>query len=134
MISGKKFDEGKPKAKHLEIGRRGEDLALSFLKTKGYKPLIRNFRTRFGEIDLIVQDGQTIVFVEVKSRSSSAFGSAGEAVNHEKIRRLSRAAAAYLTEKEWPERPARFDIVEVDFSDSKPCLTHWPDALELEIG
>lgn len=131
MATKPKADDEKPPAPHLTVGRRGEDLAAKHLKAKGYKLLGRNFRTRFGEIDLIFQDCQTLVFVEVKTRTSTTYGPAGDAVNLEKIRRMSRAATVYLTEKKCLDQSARIDIVEVDFHGPTPQVTHWADALDL---
>jgi putative endonuclease len=92
-------------------GRKGEILAAAFLRLKGYKILAKNFRVPHGEIDLIAQKGQTLVFVEVKMRRTKVQGSPLEAVSPHKVKRLSAAAACYLAKV--PDGPplARFDVV-----------------------
>jgi len=98
------------------LGDRGERLALAHLGRLGYTLVARNHRTRWGEIDLIVFDGTTLVFVEVKTRrSSGGAGSALDAVAHGKRQRVRRMAAAWLAEVEdRPRSPEiRFDVVGV---------------------
>lgn len=94
-------------------GRAGEDLAAEFLQNAGYKVVRRNLRLPGGEIDLLCRDGNTIVFVEVKSRSSRAFGSAVSAVDARKRRTIRRLAADYV-QIVAPNAPVRFDVVAVD--------------------
>ncbi len=98
-----------------ELGRRGERLAAQALRRRGYKVLYRNFRPRQGggEIDLVCRHGVTLVFVEVKTRSSLAFGRPAEAVDAEKQELVSRGARAWLRLLKNPAIPFRFDIVEV---------------------
>jgi putative endonuclease len=98
------------------LGRLGEDLALEHLERLGYRLVDRNYRTRFGEIDLIVSDDETIVFVEVKARRVGASaGSAVESVPPRKQRQVRGMAAAWLVESS--DRPRsrdlRFDVVAV---------------------
>jgi len=98
------------------LGDRGERLALAHLGRLGYTLIARNHRTRWGEIDLIVFDGTTLVFVEVKTRrSSGSAGSALDAVAHGKQQQVRRMAAAWLAEVEdRPRSPEiRFDVVGV---------------------
>ncbi len=99
------------------IGRHGEEQALRYLKEKGYKLLAKNYRSGPHEIDLILLDGETIVFAEVKTRSSLRFGTPGEAVTAQKRRFLTAAAEAYLAEHGLLDAPARFDVLEVYRSD-----------------
>ena len=99
-----------------QLGRLGEDLALAHLERLGYRSLARNHRTRFGEIDLIVCDDATIVFVEVKTRRLGASaGSALESVPPRKQRQVRGIAAAWLVESTDRPRSAdlRFDVVAV---------------------
>lgn len=101
---------------HLELGRRGEDLACSHLKRLGYKILRRNFRgKRGGEIDIVCRDRScdTLVFVEVKTRSSEAFGRPSEKVNAKQRRRIITGAMAWLRLLDMPDLNFRFDVVEV---------------------
>ncbi len=98
------------------LGRLGEDLAREHLERLGYHVLARNHRTRFGELDLIVCDDATIVFVEVKARRIDASaGSALESVSPRKQRQVRRMAAAWLVESEDRPRSSdlRFDVVGV---------------------
>ena len=93
-------------------GRLGENAACKLLKQKGYTILERNFRKRCGEIDIIAQQGDTISFVEVKTRNSTAYGQASEAVTYQKQKRLIRTAELYIMEKGL-DAAFSFDIVEV---------------------
>jgi putative endonuclease len=107
------------------LGRLGEDLALEHLERLGYRLVDRNYRTRFGELDLIVSDEATIVFVEVKARRVSASaGSAVEAVPPRKQRQVRGMAAAWLVER--TDRPRsrdlRFDVVAVTVDDAGALL------------
>ena len=97
----------------VAFGKRGEDLACEELQRRGYAILDRRFRTRCGELDIVARDGRVLVFVEVKARSSSSFGSPFESVTWQKRHRLSRMAAAYLWQKRLPESACRFDVVGV---------------------
>jgi putative endonuclease len=93
-------------------GVAAEGLALKFLEGRGLALVERNFRCRMGEIDLIMQDGEFLVFVEVRLRGNSAFVSAGESINHRKQARIVAAANHYLAGKR--EVPCRFDCVLLD--------------------
>jgi len=112
-------------ATNRQIGEKGEQLALSFLSSQGYLLLERNFRCRLGEIDLIMKDGKTVVFVEVKSRSSRNWGLPQEAVHPRKQAKIRRVAQYYLLLKKISEVPVRFDVVAVDFFErGRPVVNH----------
>jgi putative endonuclease len=96
-----------------KTGRQGEELAADYLSRLGYRILERNYRSRFGEIDMIAQEGDTLVFVEVKSRRTLSYGEPEQAVDKAKQRRLSLLSLGYLAEKGLVGRPARFDVVAV---------------------
>lgn len=96
-----------------QLGAWGEETAKRYLEGKGYRLRDKNAYFGHNEIDLIMLDGDTVVFVEVKARSSLAFGHGRESVGVQKQRRMAAAARAYLA-KEAPEKSARFDVVEVD--------------------
>lgn len=98
--------------KRMEFGKAAEAEAEGCLAAKGYRILERGWRTPFGEVDLIAQDGETLVFVEVKARSSSSFGPAESAVDRRKQRRIVKAALAYLQRRR-EEHPVRFDVVAI---------------------
>jgi len=106
-----------------KIGARGEDLAISELKGHGYKIIERNYRCRHGEVDAIARDGDTLVFVEVKTRSEDSFGSPLEAVTVSKRRKISTLARWYVASRHLEEVPVRFDVVAVDVSGAKPEIT-----------
>ena len=95
------------------LGKQGEDLACRELRRRGYAVLARRYRTRFGEIDIIARHGDTLVFVEVKTRRRAAFGGPLAAVGFTKQRRLVNMARSYLMGLCGPEPPCRFDVVGV---------------------
>ena len=95
-------------------GARGEAMAAAYLEERGYRILARNLRTQRGELDLVALDGAALVFVEVRTRTGTRFGSPEESVDRRKQRRLVRAAAAALAERRWPRHArVRFDVVAV---------------------
>lgn len=102
-------------------GQRGEEAAARFLQEMGYQILQRNFYTRYGEIDLVALEGETLVFVEVRSRSTSGYGRAVESINRRKKAHLHQAALVYLTKNSnsasttvaW--KGLRFDVVTVEY-------------------
>ena len=119
-------------APHLTLGREGEALAARLLTGKGYRILARNYRTAGGEVDLVCEDGDTLVFVEVKTRSAGSLGRPDQAVTGVKRGRLVRAAAAFLSEHDGWERPCRFDVVAVVDRDGSRTATHLPHAFGVE--
>ena len=95
-----------------ELGQKGEDRAAKYLKSKGYKILERNCKSKYGEIDLICKDKDKIVFVEVKTRTNPAFGSPIDAVDFRKQKKLKNLALEWLSEKGWFEKKEiRFDVI-----------------------
>lgn len=101
-----------PKTKRQEAGQHGEDRALAKLLQHGLQLITRNYRCRFGEIDLILRDDQQIVFVEVRSRADLRFGGALSSVSVHKQQRLIRTALHYLAHAAHnPDSPCRFDVV-----------------------
>ena len=96
------------------LGRAGEVKAAEFLKNKGYAILDRNFKTHFGEIDIIVKDGEYIVFVEVKTRSGDEYGAPCEAVDTRKREKYFKVAEEYLLRNGKSDSPCRFDVVEIE--------------------
>jgi putative endonuclease len=102
-----------------DAGRRGEDLAHDLLARHGLRCLARNYRVRGGEIDLVCEDRNTVVFVEVRWRAAGATVSARESVDARKRARLTLAARRFLQERGWSERrPARFDVVAITPPDA----------------
>lgn len=96
------------------FGQSGEEQAANFLKKLGYKIIERNFRTKFGEIDLIAIDQDTVVYIEVKTRSNQAFGRPEEAVGFHKLEHLKKAAAIYRSQTEKLPEGERIDVVAID--------------------
>jgi putative endonuclease len=105
-------------------GEPGEELACAHLRARGMKVLARNYRCRSGEIDVIAEDGGTLVFVEVKERRGDSHGSAVEAVTAEKRRRVVRAARVYAATHGRSESPIRFDVLAIDWSAEGPRVRH----------
>lgn len=93
------------------FGRASERLAEGLLRAKGYRILDRNVRTSLGELDLVAEDRGVVVFVEVKGRTTKAFGGALLAVNHRKRAKLAKLAGQYLARRCWSDRLCRFDVV-----------------------
>ena len=115
-----------------KIGPRGERLAAKFLKRLGYRILRRNWNSKFGEIDLIARDGDEVVFVEVKTRASRAWGDPEEAVTPAKRRKLSRTAVEFVERHRLREYPLRFDIVAIVLpKDGDPEFEHFKDAFTI---
>jgi putative endonuclease len=110
------------------LGKSGEDLAVDELERRGCAILDRRYRTRQGEIDIVALDGETIVFVEVKARTTGARGTAAEAVTPWKQRRLVAMAVDYLSRKHLTSRPCRFDVIAIDGAGDTRQLTLYPHA------
>lgn len=112
------FGKGRQKTesvKHFNLrkGAKGEKAAAKYLKREGYKILSRNYKTPFGEVDIIAQKGDVIAFVEVKLRTSDTFGTPSEAVNARRMQRYTNAARCYFSGREI-NCTVRFDIIEVE--------------------
>jgi putative endonuclease len=112
------------------LGNRGERAAARYLRRNGFRILARQFANRYGEIDLIALDGDSIVFVEVKTRTSDVAGQPVEAVTLDKQSRLTRAALAYLKSRGLLEFRARFDVVALVWpaGSREPVVQHYRNA------
>ncbi|MFO7975523.1 MAG: YraN family protein [Candidatus Hydrogenedentota bacterium] len=111
------------------FGQRGEDLAARFLRRHGYKILGRNVSFGRYELDIIAQKGDTVAFVEVKTRRNSEMVDPEENVGYEKQRRIRRAAYQYIDARDDPNLYYRFDIIAVVIPEAgKPDIRHIPDA------
>ena len=93
------------------FGNRGERAAVKYLKKHGFRIIVRNYRNRYGEIDVIALEEDTLVFIEVKTRRSTRTGSPLEAVDEKKQQQIMRTAQAYLSERGLNEQSFRFDVV-----------------------
>lgn len=109
---------GKTRKKRVnKHGAAGEDLAVKYLETHGYRVLERNYTTNVGEVDIFVTDEKYLIAVEVKSRYSLEYGVPAEAVGHEKVRKISQVTAQYIKQFGLHGVPVRFDVVEVYLND-----------------
>lgn len=96
-----------------ELGKKGEELALRFLKKRGYRIIEKNYVCKMGEMDIIAKEKDTLAFIEVKTRTSTTFGPPQLAVNPTKQMQLSKVALYFLKEKGIEEMKARFDVVAI---------------------
>jgi putative endonuclease len=112
------------------LGQSGEDLACRELERRGCAILARRYRSRFGEIDIVAQSKQTIVFVEVKTRAGDEFGGGAAAVTQWKQRRIVQMAVDYLSRNELHDRPCRFDVITVDMKESGPEVVVYENAFD----
>jgi len=115
----------------IDIGKRGETLAISFLKKNGYRIIESNFRCRYGEIDIVAQDGKTVAFIEVKTKTSNRFGSPTQAIDSRKQRQVSKTALAYISQKRLTNYSARFDVVGINIKGSNSEIELIKNAFEL---
>ncbi|NWG04278.1 MAG: YraN family protein [Syntrophaceae bacterium] len=114
-----------------ELGKRGEEIALQFLKKKGYRIIERNYVCKMGEMDMIGKEKDTLVFIEVKTRATTEFGPPQLAVHASKQRQLSKVALNYLNEKKLKEVKARFDVVAILLGPLGEEIELIKDAFEL---
>jgi putative endonuclease len=113
------------------LGRRGEDAAARYLRKLGYVIVARGHRDNIGELDLVAVDGRTVVFIEVKTRTSHDAGHPADAVDEAKQRRLTRLALSYMKRHDLLECAARFDVVAVTWPlRGRPTIEHYQNAFE----
>lgn len=118
----------------IELGRKGEEIALKYLTDKGYELIARNYRfKRFGELDLVMRDGKYLVFVEVRTKKNTAHGTPIETVDYAKRRQIEKMARLYMTKEKVPEDTyCRFDVVGIVIPNSEePQIEHIQDAFIL---
>jgi putative endonuclease len=113
------------------LGVHGEDLAVKYLKKKGYRILDRNFRLRGGEIDIIAKDGEEIVFIEVKTRTSDNREFIMASVGREKQRKISKTALYYISKNKYTDFVGRFDVIFVVGDKLNSQIEHIKDAFPL---
>jgi len=108
------------------LGRQGEAAARDYLTRRGIRILVENFTCAAGEVDLIGRERGVLVFIEVKARTSNAFGPPHLAVHRRKQRQIVRAAQWYLAQQRTPDAPSRFDVLAVTFrKDGSPPRIDW---------
>ena len=120
-------------AQHNDFGTLGEDIAVDFLRRKGYILLDRNWRSGHKEIDIVARQGDTVVFVEVKARANVLYGNHEDAVTRRKRHLLVLAADAYLRSN-MLDNEVRFDVITVTGSVQKPYIRHYEQAFRPGIG
>lgn len=109
------------------LGVECEEIAAGYLRKKGYKILLRNYRTPVGEADIVMRDRDAVVFVEVKARTCESFGQPFEAVNHRKKEKLRKVALYYLKQNKI-EAPVRFDVVSIISKNGRNEINHIVEA------
>jgi putative endonuclease len=131
----KRSDRKPASPKTAETGKGGERLAVRALKRAGYRVLATNWRARGGELDIVAEQGGTIVFVEVKTRSSDSFAPPELAVNSSKRRKIARAAWRFLERNAATDRDCRFDIVSIvnEPQGRRPKVEIIPNAFQVDI-
>lgn len=110
-----------------QLGQSGEDFAVRFLKKKGYKILGRNLRFKFGEIDILAEDGEDVVLVEVKTKTTEEFGEPFEEIDYFKKQKLWQLAR-FLNQK-YPGKNIRIDVIGIK-SETRPEVEYIKNALE----
>ena len=111
----------------IKTGTKGENLAADFLKMKGFEILVRNFRHKKSEIDLIVKKENWVIFVEVKTRSYATFGEPEDFVSYQQMRKLFEAAEEYIFSTNWHGH-VRFDVISIKMG-APPEIVHFEDAI-----
>jgi len=114
----------------VALGKTGEDLACRELERRGYAIVARRYRRRGGELDIIARDGDTLVFVEVKTRGSRAFGDAVEAITAGKQRRMTRLALDYVMRHHLSACACRFDVVAIHFEGGAARIELFQNAFD----
>jgi putative endonuclease len=112
------------------LGKMGEDLACKELERRGYAILARRYRSRFGEIDIVANHQETIVFVEVKARDGDDFGGGAAAVTPWKQRRIAQMAVDYLSRNNLHDCACRFDVVTVDVKEDRTEVVVYAHAFD----
>lgn len=122
------FADGEQPGTNRELAERGENLAARYLRNKGLKILLKNYRCEVGEIDIIARDGKKLVFVEVKTREGTEV-SPQDQVDAGKQERVIRTAKVYLSRYGWPQPDHRFDIVAIVWpTGHDPQIEHFEGA------
>lgn len=117
-------------ARHISLGKAGEQLACTYLQTQGFDVISTNWRSRGGELDIICSSQDLILFVEVKTRTEKDRGLPGEALNDKKRQKLLKAASAYISRHKLWDRPCRFDLIAVSFEHKGCQLEHVTDVIQ----
>ena len=114
------------------LGDRGEEAAALYLEKRGCRILERQFRMKTGEIDIIAEEDGTLLFIEVKTRHPTRFGTPAQAVGRTKQRRIFRTAFLYMQKHGFMERACRFDVIEILVMDESYAVRHYENAFEFD--
>lgn len=120
------------KTTRQKLGQQGEDVAVRFLEEKGMRILARNYRAGHGEIDIIILDGNTLAFVEVKTSKSKSFGPPQTWVDEKKQQNLAQVAEAFLYQNNYENFDCRFDVVALEKEGEKFIINYIKDAFWLQ--
>ena len=118
-------------ARTKTLGNAGENFAASYLESRGYKIITKNFRVRSAEIDIVAEKDSVIIFVEVKTRSSIKHGLPIEAVNFRKQQKIIEAASVFLQDEKYCDSACRFDVIEIYSDGVKFSARHIENAFEV---
>lgn len=110
------------------LGNKGEDIAARYLLHQGYRIIVRNFYTRYGELDIIAMHDNILVFTEVRTRRGTSYGSPEESITPRKIEHLRKAALVYLGSCRLSYREIRFDVIAIRISADNTHINHIPGA------
>ncbi len=116
---------------HLEIGKLGERLAKLFLESKGYKILATNWRFKFGEIDIVCEKEDFLIFVEVKTRKRTKFGRPEEYFDQKKQKKLLKTISKYLTQNGLWDKNCRVDVISISLESTKWQIKHFKNVFEV---
>lgn len=111
-----------------ELGRKGENIAADYLKKQGYEIMERNYHTRYGEIDIVCKNNHSLIFVEVKTRRNTTYGTPEEAVTPRKIEHLKKAAYVYLQGQDKYYKELRFDVIGILLQGKDMNINHIKNA------
>ncbi|MCP3967316.1 MAG: YraN family protein [Lentisphaerae bacterium] len=115
------------RARHLRLGRTGENIAVRLLRSKNIDLLCRNYKVKTGEIDIVARDGEVLTFVEVKTRRFTTRSRPADGLRFKQKKRIYKAAMNYLKRINRPEVIYRFDLIEVIIGRFGPVeIRHWP--------
>ncbi len=118
-----------PSSEKQNTGRKGEELAVAYLESKGYTILERNYFFERSEVDLVAYEGQKIIFVEVKTRTGDGYGAPEDSITDQKRRNIFKASEAWLYERKMDGAPVRFDVISIrDTKQSAPDIKHFEGA------
>ncbi len=123
----------KKKNHRKELGSKGEDIAVRFLKKKGYRIIKRNYRCKYGEIDIIAERDNITAFIEVRTIQAENFGIPQDFITNIKIDHISKSALNYIKKENLFDHSCRFDLMTINFSDtlSEPKIEYIENAFEL---